>query len=112
MSVCVEIPFHETIVSNLNCASADCFLEQYSPGIFFIREQFIDSFPVPFGSACPGWDVSLLQTRSDFSKAVASQVSLKYSAYHLELIRIYGQLIIRADFISITFAAAIVELPS
>ena len=33
----VEIPFHEAIIFNLYSASADCFLEQHSSGVFFIR---------------------------------------------------------------------------
>ena len=32
----IEIPSHEVIIFNLNSASADRFLEQHSPSIFFI----------------------------------------------------------------------------
>jgi len=62
MGVSVEIPIHEAIVFNLRNAGADGLLKQYPSGIFFIREQLVDCFPVPLGLTCWGWDTLPFQT--------------------------------------------------
>ena len=49
MRIGVEIPIHEAIIFYLGSTSADSFLEQYPPRVFFIGEQLIECFPVPFG---------------------------------------------------------------
>ena len=64
----IEIPLHEAIVFNLNCASADCLLEQYPPSIFFVREQFVDCFPIPFGPASGGGDTLLFNPAAVFPR--------------------------------------------
>ena len=94
MSIGVKIPVHETIVFNLENAGVNCLLKQHMACVFFIGEQFVNCFPIPFEFACWGWDALPLQTRGDFSKTVASQISLKYPAYNLSLVRIYHQLTI------------------
>ena len=94
MSVGVEIPIHEAIIFNLRSAGADSFLEQYPSCVFFVGEQLVNCFPVPYGLACWGWDALPLHARSDFPQAVTSKIPLKYPAYKLGLVGIYHQLAI------------------
>ena len=98
----IEIPSHEVIIFNLNSASADRFLEQHSPSIFFVREQFVDGFPIPSGPAGGGRDVLSFQTSSNFSKAITSKTLLKYPTYYPRFIGIHYQLTIRINIISIS----------
>ena len=94
MSIGVEIPIYETMVFDLGNASADRLLKQHTSCIFFVGEQLVNCFPVPYGFACWGWDALPLQTRSDFPQAVTGKIPLKYPAYNLGLVGIYHQLAI------------------
>ena len=102
----VEIPFHEDIIFNLCSTSADRFLEQHPPGIFFIGQQLVDGFPILSGSVSGGWDALLFQASSDFPQTITSKILLKYPAHYLRLIGIHHQFSIRTNFISIAFAAS------
>lgn len=97
MKAGIEIPFHEAIVFDLDSAGADRFLEQHSPSIFFIGEQFVDCFPIPFGLASGGRNTLLFQPGSNFPQTVTSKIPFKYPTHHLGFVRIYFQLSIRID---------------
>ena len=114
MGAGVEIPFHEAIVFDLNSAGAERLLEQHPSGVFFIGEQFVDGFPIPFGPAGGGGNALPFQTRSNFSKAVTSKILFKYSVHHLGFVRIYFQFSIRIDRVSVAltlchFGAAVLK---
>ena len=91
------------IIFNLCSTCAECFLEQHSSSIFFVREQLVNCFPIPFGAACWRKNILLFQVGGNFSQAIPRQILLKYPAHHLRLIRIHYQFTIRSDFISIAF---------
>ena len=48
MGVGVEIPIHEANVFNLRNAGANRLLEQYPSSVFFVGEQLVNCFPIPF----------------------------------------------------------------
>lgn len=73
----MKIPIHEAIVFDLDSAGANGFLEKHTTCIFFVGEQFIDCFSIPFRLACWGENALLLQTSSDFSKTLSDFVLLK-----------------------------------
>lgn len=79
MGADVEISIHEAIVFNWKNVRANRFLKQYPASVFFIGEQFVDCFPVPFGLTCQGWDALPLQAKSDFPKASQPDTSHVFS---------------------------------
>ena len=108
------IPFRETIILDLDSADAESLLEQHPSGVFFIGEQFVDGFPIPFGPAGGGGNALPFQTRSNFPKAVTSKIPFKYPVHHLGFVRIYFQFSIRIDRVSVAltlchFGAAVLK---
>jgi len=61
----------------LEAAHADCFLEQHPACVLFIRNQFIDRFPVPFGLSAGRGNALLLQRSGDIAQAVAAEVAVE-----------------------------------
>lgn len=101
MGIEVKVPTHEAIIFELRSTCTDSFLEQHPACILFVRQQFIESFPVPFGFACEGENAFRFQCRSDCSQAVAMEVTLKNPADNSGLIRIDRQLAVHPDVVAI-----------
>ena len=104
MGVGREIPVHEAIVFNLNCSSADGFLKQHPFGVFFIGEQFVNRFPVPFGPAGGGGDALPFQPGSNFPQTITGKIPFKYPAHYFGFVWIYLQFSVRIDCVSIALA--------
>ena len=92
MRVGVEIPIHEASIFYLDSTSADNFLEQYPPRIFFIGGQLVESFPVPFDLSGGGEDAFFLQAGGDCSQTAAAEVLIEDPADSGGFIGIDGQL--------------------
>ena len=73
MGAGVKIPIHEAVIFYLNSASADRFLEQHPPCIFFIGEQFVDGFPIPSGLASGGGDPCLSKPTAIFPRLLPAR---------------------------------------
>lgn len=69
-----------------------------------LGKPLVDCLTLPFRLARRGWGILSLQTRSVFSKIVASKIPFKYPVYHFGFIWIYLQFLIWADCVSIAFA--------
>ena len=104
MSVGVEIPIHEAIIFDLGTTSADRFLKENPPCVFFVGDQIVECLPIPLGFARWGKNTPLLQPSSNFAQAVAAEVTLKNQADNGGFLRVNDQLTVWVGVISIASA--------
>lgn len=102
MRVGVEVPIHEAIIFDFGTANTNGFLEQHSACILLVRQQLVDSLPIPFEFACGGRNALLLQPSGNFTQAISAEKAGKYPADNGSLVRINDQLAARVGVVSIT----------
>ena len=104
MRVGVEIPIHETIIFNLDCAGANRFLKEYTACIFFIGEQFVDCLPIPLGLSCRREDTLFFKTNSNLTQTFSRLVLLEDSDDYFGFLRINDQCTVWRSLISVASA--------